>query len=53
VPALHIMTRVARWYIFKPKNPIWANFGGSWNRTIGIFYGSIIRPVGILNCALL
>jgi hypothetical protein len=29
VPALHIMTRVARWYIFKPKKPIWANFGGS------------------------
>jgi hypothetical protein len=23
--------RVARWYIFKPKIPIWVNFGGPWN----------------------
>jgi hypothetical protein len=22
-------TNVARWYIFKPKLPIWVNFGGS------------------------
>jgi hypothetical protein len=22
--------RVARWYIFKPKIPIWVNFGGPW-----------------------
>jgi hypothetical protein len=21
--------RVARWYIFKPKIPIWVNFGGT------------------------
>jgi hypothetical protein len=26
-----IKTRVARWYLFKPKIPIWANFGGPWN----------------------
>jgi hypothetical protein len=23
--------RVARWFVFKPKIPIWVNFGGSWN----------------------
>jgi hypothetical protein len=23
--------RVARWFIFKPKTPIWVHFGGSWN----------------------
>jgi hypothetical protein len=22
-------TRVARWFVFKPKIPIWENFGGS------------------------
>jgi hypothetical protein len=22
-------TRVARWFVFKPKIPIWVNFGGS------------------------
>jgi hypothetical protein len=24
-------TRVARWYVFKSKIPIWVNFGGPWN----------------------
>jgi hypothetical protein len=24
-------SRVARWYIFKPKIPFWENFGGTWN----------------------
>jgi hypothetical protein len=24
-------SRVARWYILKPKIPIWVNFGGPWN----------------------
>jgi hypothetical protein len=24
--------RVARWYIFKPKIPLWVNFGRPWNR---------------------
>jgi hypothetical protein len=23
-----VLSRVARWYIFKPKIPIWVNFGG-------------------------
>jgi hypothetical protein len=26
-----LSSRVARWYIFKPKIPIWVNFGGSFN----------------------
>jgi hypothetical protein len=25
------VTRVARWFIFKPKISIWVNFGGPWN----------------------
>jgi hypothetical protein len=24
-----VWSRVARWYIFKPKIPIWENFGGT------------------------
>jgi hypothetical protein len=28
---LPLMTRVARWFIFKPNIPIWVNFGGPWN----------------------
>jgi hypothetical protein len=26
-----LLGRVARWYIFKPKIPIWVNFGGPYN----------------------
>jgi hypothetical protein len=26
---MNFHTRVARWHIFKPKIPIWVNFGGS------------------------
>jgi hypothetical protein len=22
---------VARWFVFKPKIPLWVNFGGLWN----------------------
>jgi hypothetical protein len=29
--AKHVEIRVARWYIFNPKIPIWVNFGGSCN----------------------
>jgi hypothetical protein len=32
--------RVARWFIFKPKIPIWTKFGGPWNGKylmLGIF----------------
>jgi hypothetical protein len=41
-----VANRVARWFVFKPKIPIWVNFGGpkigkclyiSW--PFGIFYG--------------
>jgi hypothetical protein len=28
---VRIAARVARWFIFKPKIQIWANFGGSCN----------------------
>jgi hypothetical protein len=34
---------VARWYVFKPKIPIWVNFGGPWNGKCGY----ILRPFGI------
>jgi hypothetical protein len=43
--------RVARWDIFKPKIPIWINFGGSCMmliyftanfRSFGIFYGHLV-----------
>jgi hypothetical protein len=37
--------RVARWYIFKPKIPVWVNFGGSCNGDDGI---PILCPFGIL-----
>jgi hypothetical protein len=29
VPASSVWIRVARWYIFEPKTPIWVNFGVS------------------------
>jgi hypothetical protein len=39
-------SRVARWFVFKPKIQIWVNFGGSCNGrcwyilwTLGPFYG--------------
>jgi hypothetical protein len=34
---------VARWYIFKPKIPIWINFGGSYN----VRSWSILWPFGV------
>jgi hypothetical protein len=34
--------RVARWFIFKPKIPIWVNFGGSLRlENVDIFYGHL------------
>jgi hypothetical protein len=36
---------VARWYIFKPKIPIWVNFGGPLNGKCWF----ILRPFGIFN----
>jgi hypothetical protein len=50
-----LLTRIARWYIVKPKIPIWVNFGGPWNgkgwyilwpfgilRSFVIFYGDLV-----------
>jgi hypothetical protein len=44
-----ILSRVARWFVFTPKVPIWVNFGGPWNgkcqhvlRPFGIFYGLLV-----------
>jgi hypothetical protein len=34
-------SRVARWYNFKPKIPIWVNFVGSWNGKCW----NILRPI--------
>jgi hypothetical protein len=34
-------TRVARWYIFKPKIPIGVNFGGPCNE-IMVFFGHLV-----------
>jgi hypothetical protein len=28
LPNLQLHTRVARWFVFEPKIPIWVNFGG-------------------------
>jgi hypothetical protein len=33
--------RVARWYIFKPKIPIWVNFEGLGMEKVGVFSGSL------------
>jgi hypothetical protein len=53
------VTRVARWFIFNPKIPIWVNFGGPWIekcwymdigniwRTFGIFHDCLLRFVFI------
>jgi hypothetical protein len=41
----HFQTRVARWFIFKPKNP---NLGGPGMENVGIFMTiwNILRPFG-------
>jgi hypothetical protein len=42
---------VARWYIFKPKNLLWVNFGRSCNGRCWYFFTailSILRPNGIV-----
>jgi hypothetical protein len=52
-----IPTRVARCFIFKPKIPIWVNFGGPWNGKgwyilwpFGIYCGHLVhlKPIGNL-----
>jgi hypothetical protein len=44
-----LCSRVARWFIFKPKIPVWVNFGGPWNGkywymlwTFGIVCGHLV-----------
>jgi hypothetical protein len=53
--------RVARWFVFEPKIPIWVNFGGScygksWYVLLpfGLFtaIGNILWPFGIFCCNL-
>jgi hypothetical protein len=36
---LEVCSRVARWYIFKPKTPVWVNFA---MEDVGIFYGNLV-----------
>jgi hypothetical protein len=35
-----VLTRVARWYIFKPKIPNVVSFGRPWNGNLGLFFGA-------------
>jgi hypothetical protein len=44
-PKLWLSSRVARWHIFKPKIPIWVNFGGPCNGRC--WY--IICPFGLFH----
>jgi hypothetical protein len=51
---LILQSRVARWFIFKPKIPIWVNFGGPWNgkgwyilNTFGKHYGQLVHFMDI------
>jgi hypothetical protein len=52
-----VQSRVARWFVFKPKFPIWVNFGGLAMENHGILYahlvyctaiGNILWPFGII-----
>jgi hypothetical protein len=45
-----IQSRVARWFIFKQKIPIWVNFGGPLNGTCFYILWSFefLRPFGII-----
>jgi hypothetical protein len=59
--ALRKVRRVARWFVFKPKIPIWVNFGGPWNGKMllyfmticnilwrfGLFYGDLVYFMAI------
>jgi hypothetical protein len=46
--AFDIRARVARWFVFEPKIPLWVNNGGPWIGQLiyilwpfGIFYGDL------------
>jgi hypothetical protein len=43
-------TRVARWFVFKPKIQIWVNYGAPWNEKKLVYYmalWNIFLPFGI------
>jgi hypothetical protein len=45
-----IETRVARWFVFKPKIPILVKFGGPWSGQccyilFGTFYGYLVQSI--------
>jgi hypothetical protein len=45
-----VSIRVARWYIFKPKIPIWVNFGGVLQLKMLVYFvaiWSILQPFGV------
>jgi hypothetical protein len=43
-----LWTMVARWFIFKPKIPIWVNFGGCFAmEDVDIFYGHLVYCLAI------
>jgi hypothetical protein len=49
IPPAGVASRVARWFVFKPKIPIWVHLGGPQNRkcwailwSFGIFYGHLV-----------
>jgi hypothetical protein len=47
----HTNTRVARWFIFKPKILIWVNFERIAMEDVGIFYGNLVYFTAIVNIA--
>jgi hypothetical protein len=48
---IRISSRVARWFVFKPKIPIWVNFGGPCNGKC-CYIGSILRQLETFYCHL-
>jgi hypothetical protein len=52
--AIPAETRVARWYVFKPKIQLWVNSGGPRNEKgwyiiwpFGIYYGHLVYVMAI------
>jgi hypothetical protein len=42
-------SRVAGWFVFKPKIPIWVNFGGHGMANVVIFYDHLEYVLVVLN----
>jgi hypothetical protein len=45
-------SRVARWFVFKPKIPLWVNFGGPYIyvlENVCVFYGHLEYFMEIWN----